>query len=218
MPRSAALDAPTGHHRRVGEDQGTKRLGRPRDAAVDEAILGATAELLGEVGFTGLTVDAVAARAGVGKATIYRRWDGKEQLVLDALTASRMQLETPDTGALRTDLLAFYLPLTEADAQEGAIRLMPALAAQAAVDERLAERLRAFVSDRRTPVAELIARGRDRGEVADDLDVELAIDLLTGPIMYRLYFSGLPVDASLVEDLVDRVLRAIAPGSGDVGA
>lgn len=195
----------------MGEDRAPKRLGRPRDAAADEAILAATVDLLGEVGFTGLTVDAVATRAGVGKATIYRRWSGKEQLVLDALTASRMQLEVPDTGSLRGDLLAFYLPLTEAEAQAGAIRLMPALAAQAAVDDQLAERLRAFVSDRRGPVAELMARGRARGEVGDDLDVELAIDLVTGPIMYRLYFSGLPVDAPLVEELIERVLRAIAP-------
>ena len=129
--------------------------------------------------------------------------------MLDALTASRLQPDVPDTGALRTDLLEYYLPLTEAEAQAGAIRLMPALAAQAAVDDRLAERLRSFVSDRRTPVAQVLDRAKARGEVAADLDVELAIDLLTGPIMYRLYFSGQPVDAPLVEALVDRVLGAI---------
>ncbi|HRW39190.1 MAG: TetR/AcrR family transcriptional regulator [Acidimicrobiales bacterium] len=197
----------------MDDGSGQRRVGRPRDASVDEAILVATADLLVEVGFTGLTVDAVAARAGVGKATIYRRWEGKEQLVLDALTASRLHPEVPDTGSLRSDLLAYYLPLTEADAQAGAIRLMPALAAQAALDEDLAERLRAFVSDRRTPVAEVIERARARGEVDPAMDVELAIDLLTGPIMYRLYFSGSPVDPATVETLVDRVVRAIGPGA-----
>lgn len=195
----------------MADDPGTRRVGRPRDAAVDDAILTATVDLLVEVGFTGLTVDAVAARAGVGKATIYRRWRGKEQLVLDALTASRLHPEVPDTGSLRSDLLAYYEPLTEAEAQAGAIRLMPALAAQAAVGDELAERLRAFVSDRRTPLAEVIERAQARGEVQQDLDVELAIDLLTGPIMYRLYFSGSPVDRPTVEGLIDRVLRAIAP-------
>ncbi len=211
MATAPAPTSPTSHDRRVGESSGTRRIGRPRDAAADEAILLATGELLAEAGFSGLTVDAVAARAGVGKATIYRRWEGKEQLVLDALTASRFHPEVPDTGSLRTDLLAYYLPLTEAEAQVGAIRLMPALAAQAALDEQLAERLRSFVSDRRTPVAELLDRARARGEVEADLDVELAIDLLTGPIMYRLYFSGSPVDGPMVEELVDRVLRAVAP-------
>ena len=193
----------------MADDPGTRRVGRPRDAAVDDAILTATVDLLVEVGFTGLTVDAVAARAGVGKATIYRRWRGKEQLVLDALTASRLHPEVPDTGSLRSDLLAYYEPLTEAEAQAGAIRLMPALAAQAAVDDELAERLRAFVSDRRTPLAEVIERAQARGEVEQDLDVELAIDLLTGPIMYRLYFSGTVVDDDVIRRLLDGVLIGI---------
>lgn len=188
-----------------------RRIGRPRDARADEAILTAVVEILTEVGFNGLTIDGVAQRAGVGKATIYRRWESKEQLVLDSLTPDRLLVPEPDTGSLRGDLLAYYLPLTEPDAQQGAIRLMPALAAEAAVDPRLAERLRAFVSDRRSPVARIIERARDRGEVDADLDVELAIDLLTGAIMYRLYFSGLPVDPPMVEEMVDRVRRAIAP-------
>ena len=194
----------TDHHH--GEQ---RRPGRPRDARADEAIVEAVIDLLAEVGFAGLTIDAVAARAGVGKATIYRRWEGKEQLVLDALSTEQMKAEVPDTGSLRTDLLAYYLPLAEPDAQQGAIRLMPALAAQAAADEQIAEHLRGFVTDRRAPVGTMIERARGRGEVAPDVDAELAIDLLVGPISYRLYFSGLPVDRPLVEDLVDRVVRAI---------
>jgi AcrR family transcriptional regulator len=113
----------------------------------------AVVELLTEVGFGGLTIDAVAHRAGVGKATIYRRWDGKEQLVLDALAAGRIPVPQPDTGTLRDDLLAYYLPLADIEAQQGAVRLMPALAAEAAVDPDLADRLHAFVSDRRAPAA-----------------------------------------------------------------
>lgn len=195
----------------VVADPTPRRPGRPRDARADEAILAAVVDVLGEVGFTGLTIDAVAHRAGVGKATVYRRWDTKEQLVLDALAAGRVDYEEPDTGNLRGDLIAFYLPLTDTQAQLGAVRLMPALAAEAAIDDQIAERLRAFVSDRRTPVAHLLERARQRGEVDPELDLELAIDLLTGPLMYRLYFSGGPVDQALVEALVDRVLRAIAP-------
>ena len=188
-----------------------RKPGRPRDARADEAIVEAVIELLAEVGFSGLTIDAVAHRAGVGKATIYRRWEGKEQLVLDALSAGRVTSPDTDTGNLRSDLLAVYLPLAEAEAQQGAVRLMPALAAEAAVNDELAERLRAFVSDRRSPVAAMITRARGRGEVDPTIDLELVIDMLTGPIMYRLYFSGEPVDATLITHLIDRVLRAIQP-------
>ncbi len=211
MRRSAAAIASNGHHRGVSEDATAKRIGRPRDVRADEAILAAVVELLTEVGFNGLTIDAVAHRAGVGKATIYRRWDGKEQLVLDALTPDRLATPEPDTGSLRGDLLAYYLPLTEPEAQRGATSLMPALAAEAAADPQIAERLRSFVSNRRAPVARILERAIDRGEVEADLDIELAIDLLTGAIMYRLYFSGLPVDPPTVAELVDRVRRAIQP-------
>lgn len=195
----------------VTDEPERRRPGRPRDEKAGEAITAAVIDLLSEVGFSGLTIDAVAQRAGVGKATIYRRWDGKEQLVLDALSAGRLTMVEPDTGDVRSDLLAFYLPLADADAQQGAVRLMPALAAEAALNVELAERLRAFVSDRRIPVASILHRARDRGEVAPDVDVELAIDLLTGPIMYRLYFSGGRVDAATIERLVDHVIRSIAP-------
>lgn len=174
--------------------------------------------LLAEVGFGGLTIDAVAQRAGVGKATIYRRWASKEQLVLDALTNGRIPIPEPDTGNLRDDLLAYYLPLADPEAQMGAIRLMPALAAEAAVDMELAARLHAYVSDRRAPVAGILRRAQERGEIGEGFDVELVVDLVTGAIMYRLYFSGAVVDDAVIRRLLDGVLLAIGaievpPGS-----
>jgi AcrR family transcriptional regulator len=198
-----------GETARVSEDQERRRPGRPRDLGVDDAIMDAVVEILTEVGFRGLTIDAVAQRAGVGKATIYRRWPGKEQLVLDALTAERVPVPEPDTGSLRDDLLAHYLPLADADAQRGAVRLMPALAAEAAVDPDIADRLQAFVSDRRAPVEGILRHAQERGEVNDDVDVELVVDLLTGAIMYRLYFSGTVVDEDVIRRLLDGVLIAI---------
>ena len=186
-----------------------RRPGRPRDAGANDAITEAVIEVLGDVGFRGLTIDVVAQRAGVGKATIYRRWASKEQLVLDALTAGRLPVRQPDTGTLRDDLLAYYLPLADPDAQEGAVRLMPALAAEAAVDADIAERLHAFVSDRRAPVAGILLRAQERGEVSDNVDVELVVDLLTGAIMYRLYFSGATVDEDVIRRLLEGVLLAI---------
>ena len=198
-----------GETARVSEDQERRRPGRPRDVGADDAIMDAVVEILTEVGFRGLTIDAVAQRAGVGKATIYRRWPGKEQLVLDALTAERVPVPEPDTGSLRDDLLAHYLPLADAEAQRGAVRLMPALAAEAAVDPDIADRLQAFVSDRRAPVEGILRHAQERGEVNDDVDVELVVDLLTGAIMYRLYFSGTVVDEDVIRRLLDGVLIAI---------
>lgn len=198
----------------VTEEREWRRPGRPRDAGADDAIMDAVVELLTEVGFGGLTIDAVAHRAGVGKATIYRRWDGKEQLVLDALAAGRIPVPQPDTGTLRDDLLAYYLPLADIEAQQGAVRLMPALAAEAAVDPDLADRLHAFVSDRRAPVAGILRRAQERGEVNDDVDIELVVDLLTGAIMYRLYFSGAVVDEDVIRRLLEGVLLAIGARSG----
>ena len=193
----------------LDNDEERRKPGRPRDAAVDDAIMDAVIDLLTEFGFRGLTIDAVAHRAGVGKATIYRRWPGKEQLVLDALTAGRLPVPQPDTGSLRDDLLAYYLPLADAEAQRGAVRLMPALAAEAAVDAELAERLHAYVSDRRAPVAGILLQAQQRGEVADNVDTDLVVDLLTGAIMYRLYFSGAVVDEDVIRRLLEGVLIAI---------
>jgi hypothetical protein len=86
---------------------------------------------------------------------------------------------------------------------------MPALAAEAAVDSELAERLHAFVSDRRAPVAGILRRAQERGEIHEGVDVELVVDLLTGAIMYRLYFSGAVVDDDVIRRLLDGVLIAI---------
>jgi AcrR family transcriptional regulator len=198
-----------GETARVIDEQERRKPGRPRDAGADDAIMDAVVEILTEVGFRGLTIDGVAHRAGVGKATIYRRWEGKEQLVLDALAAGRIDLPQPDTGSLRDDLLAYYLPLAEAEAQQGAIRLMPALAAEAALDQGIAEQLHAFVSDRRAPVEGILRQAQERGEVKDDVDIELVVDLLTGAIMYRLYFSGSVVDEDVIVRLLEGVLIAI---------
>lgn len=188
-----------------------RKLGRPRDARADAAILGAVVEILVEDGFGGLTIDAVAHRAKVGKATIYRRWDGKERLVLDALAATKEDMVAPDTGSVRADLVAIYAQMGEPVNQQTVVRLLPALAAEAAVNPDLAERLRSVVAERRIPSRRALERGRDRGEIRPDADLDLVNDLLTGPFMYRLFFTGAPVDSDLIARSIDLVLRAIAP-------
>lgn len=186
-------------------------VGRPRDPRVDEAILSAVLELVMEGGFGRLTIDAVAQRAGVGKATIYRRWSGKEELVLDAMQSSSGVEPFPSTGDLRTDLISAYEPFTDPSRQHATIGLMPALAAEAAVDPDLAGHLRAFVASRRTPVRALVQAALADGRLAADTDVELTLDLMTGGLLYRMFFSGGTVDMSVVEHTIDLVLKACAP-------
>lgn len=193
------------------DDAPRAKPGRPRDPRADEAILAAVLDLLTEVGFGGLTVDAVAARAGVGKATIYRRWQGKEQLVLDALTTDGQQVPVPDTGSLRTDLAQLYLHMADPSLQEATLRLMPALAAEAATNPDLTDRLRAFVSIRRVPARAVFGRAVERGEVRPDTDVDLAIDLVSGALLYRLYFSGGRVDQPVIDEVIEVVLRGLRP-------
>lgn len=189
-----------------------RQPGRPRDPRADAAILTAVVELLAEVGFGGLTIDAVAHRAGVGKATIYRRWEGKERLVLDALSTEVQQTQSPDTGSVGQDLLQIYEPMAEPVAQQTVVRLMPALAAEAAVNPELAERLRSFVFTRRTAAREALQRGMDRGDLDPAADIELCIDLLTGALLYRLFFSGAEVGIDVIEQAIAVVLRGIAAG------
>jgi AcrR family transcriptional regulator len=184
-------------------------MARPRDPRADEAILSATIDVLVESGFGRLTVDAVAARAGVGKATIYRRWSSKERMVLSALAAKKAPAPTVDTGALRSDLVAIYEPVIQARSQETTVRLMPALAVEAANDDDVRAELRRFVDERRKPTRLAFARAVERGDIAPDTDVELCIDLLTGMTMNRIFFTGDPVDETALGTALDIVLRGI---------
>jgi AcrR family transcriptional regulator len=188
---------------------GARPRGRPRDEQAAEAILGAVVELLAEHGFSGLTVDAVAARAGVGKATIYRRWDTKEALVLAAISGRGAVPEPPDTGSLQGDLCALYGTIADDIQHEAAGRLLPALAAEAAVNPDMRTRLRAFVKDRRAPTKLVLRRGIDRGELPADTDLDLLIDLLVGPLFYRVVFTGQRITPKVVERSIDIVLRGV---------
>jgi AcrR family transcriptional regulator len=184
-------------------------MARPRDPRADEAITAAVLDLLAEVGFGRFTMDDVAARAGVGKATIYRRWPSKERLVLHALHSGRSPVADVDTGTLHGDLVALYQGIIGEQGRETTMRLMPALAVEAANDPDVRARLRAFVDDRRRPTREAFARAIGRGEVPADVDVDLCIDLMTGSIVNRLFFSDLPVDDALLEAVLAVVLQGI---------
>jgi AcrR family transcriptional regulator len=178
--------------------------GRPRSEEAHRAILNATLELLVEVGYSSLTVEGVAQRAGVGKATIYRRWPSKLPLVIEAY-GLLPQLEEVDTGHIVDDLsemLRNYLRLLTSTPLRGVI---PSIAGERAHNPELSELFDPIVRDRRRPLIAVLRRGVERGELPADLDLELAADLVVGPITTRLFF-GARISTSMVEPMVEMAL------------
>ena len=153
----AAASAPGG----AAAGEGARRRGRPRDVRADEVILDAAAGVLAAVGAQGFTVDAVAVAAGVGKATIYRRWPTRADLVLAAAGRIGLELEPPETGNLRDDLVIHLTHLADKLANTPSGRLLIAIIGEAAVNEEMRTRLRAFVHQRRALALGLITEARE---------------------------------------------------------
>lgn len=186
--------------------------GRPRDARCDAAIIDATAQLLAEVGYDALSMEAVAARAAVAKTTLYRRWSSKPELVAGVFEVrARAAPPVPDTGDLRRDLLTQVLDARDRLVASPGGAAVLGLVAAAGREPELARLLRdGFVSVRRAMVGELVERAVARGQARPGIDLDLVVDLLVAPLYYRLMVSGQPVGDEYVEALVDAVLRDVA--------
>jgi AcrR family transcriptional regulator len=190
--------------------------GRPRSEKAQQAILAAAIDLLLEHGLHAMSMDAVAERAGVSKATIYRWWPSKELLALDAL-ATEWQLLAPeatrDTGSLRGDLLARLRPWLRQLRDRPYGRVVAGLVATAQADAEFAEvYLERFVRPRRDAMRPVLLRAVERGEVPRNIDVEVALDLIYGPIYHRLLHGHAPLDERFARNFVDTILAGIAPG------
>ena len=182
--------------------------GRPRSEEAHKAILDATLDLLVEVGFSAMTVEGVASRAGVGKATIYRRWPSKLPLVVEAF-GQLPGFEEVDTGSLSEDLkkmLRAYLQVFNASPLS---TVLPSLAGERAHDPKLSELFEPVSKGRRAPLVRAFERAVDRGEVVPELDVELAADLVVGPIAVALFFKGGRLSPRMVGPMVDLALSGI---------
>lgn len=174
-----------------------------------QPILDAALELMAEHGVSGLTVDAVAARAGVGKQTIYRHWGSRARLVHDAIACTNDPFEEPDTGSLRSDLEALLAQVVRFLSNPATGRVFPSLLEAAERDPELAE-LRAEHSERKRAAFEhVLRRAADRGELDPDLDLQAAIDLVVGPIFYRRIVARAPVRPKDVQRHLDLALRAL---------
>jgi AcrR family transcriptional regulator len=188
-------------------------LGRPRDERTDRAILEAARRLIAEVGVDGFRTSDLAARAGVGKGAIYRRYGSKDELVTAAIgSLVSEEIAIPDTGTTRGDLLVLMREAVDVYSRAGAGRLMPNLVGAMAKKPELARAVReGFLAGRRAALSEVLARGVERGDLRPDLDIELALDVLGGPLFYRLLITGGPIDERLAEGVADLVLRGFAP-------
>ena len=190
----------------------TPQRGRPRSQKAHKAVLDAAAELMLEHGLSAVTMDAVAQRAGVSKATIYRWWPTKETLALDALyTEWAAARPVPrDTGSLRGDLLSMLRPWARLAVSRPYGRVLAALLTEAQTDPAFAAEYRQRVLEpRREQARAVLRRAIDRGEIPATTKIEVALDLLYGPLYHRLLHGHAPLNDRFVRDVIDTVLTAI---------
>lgn len=197
------------------------RLGRPRSAAADEAILEATRAALVDLGWSKLTLGDVATRAGVAKTTLYRRWAGKNELVVDAVAVLFDELELPDNGSLAADIEGVVLQFAAIlDRPETKTALM-AVVAESTRDAPLRERIRTSIVDRQKRlVLEGRARAERRGELPSDDDpfvaaatADLIFDVVAGAVVHRTLVSAEPVDGEWVRRFTALLLGGLAAAS-----
>jgi AcrR family transcriptional regulator len=183
-----------------------------RSTRTDKAILDAARELLAEVGVRELTVEGVAARSGVAKTTIYRRWRGKDELALAVLIDMvEKVVSTPDLDDTRAELVSFVGAAVKILGSTLMGRVMQGLVSELATNPDLASAFRQRVVAMRVgEVRRLVERGIERGDLRPDTDVELVHELLFGPVYYRLLLSGAKLHKGLAERIVDAVLPAFA--------
>ncbi len=186
--------------------------GRPRDARADRAIVDATLELIAAGGVGDLRMEDVARRAGVGKAAIYRRYASKEELVADAVAALVEEITIPDTGSTRDDLVGLMRGAVTVYNDPLHAGVMRSLAGTLREQSELAHAIQQKnLTSRREALRAVLDRGVERGDLRADLDVELALDVLAGPLFYRLFITGGPLDEQLVDGIADLILRGFAP-------
>ncbi|ARC56496.1 putative HTH-type transcriptional regulator [Frondihabitans sp. 762G35] len=191
-------------------DPTASRLGRKRDHTRDPEILQCTLEVLAETGYDGMTIEMVAARAKAGKATLYRRWASKGELVLDAVACMKKgdfdEANLPDTGTLRGDLVAMIRPPSLEEAEKK-LRVMAGLMAMLSQAPELADAAnRAIVEPRAAINRMFFRRAIERGEIAPDCDVETLSLITPAMAAHRSLLQKKPVDRDFLVSIIDGVL------------
>ncbi|HEY9243423.1 MAG TPA: TetR/AcrR family transcriptional regulator [Streptosporangiaceae bacterium] len=191
--------------------------GRRRNEAAKDAILNAAYRLLSEPGTEALTIDSIAAEAGVGRQTIYRWWPSKGAVLADALARhARMVVPDRDTGSFTGDLAAFFADSFAGLADAGLATRLRQIVAAAQQDEHVARVLADFTAARRAALRALLERGRASGELAADADLGMLVDMAYGVLYYRLLVGHAPLDAAAARSLAAELTRSgrAGPGAG----
>jgi AcrR family transcriptional regulator len=184
------------------------RVLRSRRAIIDAAI-----ESLVENGFGGTTIEAIAARSGAAKTTIYRHWPDRRAVLLAAVESIVPTAEAADTGSLRGDLTSFAHDLDRVLHATPTSALVPGLIEAAERDPELARALADFTAKRRQPIHAAVARAVTRGEAPAGTDPELVADLLLGPLFYRRLLSREPLTDTFIDQVTAAVLASLGAES-----
>jgi AcrR family transcriptional regulator len=180
----------------------------------DHAILAAAIALLASGGYEALTMEKVAAGAAVGKATVYRRWGSKVELVVDAMRKAISEVEVHHTDSLRDDLIAYAGAIVHWLRDSDTGRIMVGMTAEIQHNAELAEAMRTnLLAPRRRAIRDRLIQAVAAGELRRDVDVEVLLDLLVGPLFFRLLVTDGPIDITVAEQVVDVVLT----GGGQTG-
>ena len=193
-----------------GDEPRVFTRGRPRDASRDDALRQAAIAVMAEVGYRALTMDAVAARARAGKATIYRRWDSKLDLVIDSCNQLVSEhISEPDTGSLRGDLREFLMAFAKFLSGPSG-KAAQALVGELPHEPELAEAFRStFLMSQRDTLKRIIERATGRGEVSDEAPKGMLIELSGAALTYRLMITGDPLDEAFVDKVLSTVLMPL---------
>ena len=193
--------------------------GRRRNAAASDAILDVTFGLIRDQGTAGITIDAIADAAGVGRQTIYRWWPTKGAVVAEAMArGARAIVPTRDTGSFSGDLTSFLTDSFAGLQDPGTRRALRQLASAAVHDEHVAGVLAEFTAQRRAALRALLERGAASGDIAATADLDMLADLAYGVLWYRLLVGHAPLDAGAARDLAAHLIAAGQAGeAGQAG-
>mgnify|MGYP006272804551 CR=1 FL=1 len=198
--------------------------GRPRSVEANRAILQATLELLAEVGYQGLSIEAIAARAGVGKTTIYRRYDSKEELLVEAIEHDRPELKIPNTGSFWADIDIMHRQCAEIDFSPLGRQTLAMIISLASTNPKFADIYRQkYLLPRVKAASEIFDRAKARGELAADVDTNLIFDLMLG-LLYKLVIFEPETDSiekymrRALEFILNSVVKVNSPMSRDTAS
>ncbi|CAN7307667.1 TetR/AcrR family transcriptional regulator [Mycolicibacterium frederiksbergense] len=182
------------------------RRGRPRDDRLDAAIVAAAVAEVGAKGWGGATIEGIAARAGVGRASIYRRWGSKYELFQYAAVSITQPSESVDTGSFADDLFVALLPIADMLTQPELAALLPSLLAEATNDEAVRSTVHTFAGRCRQQAIDAVERARTRGDVPASTNADALVDMLAGGLVYRRLLLGEVADATAVRALIRQAL------------